>query len=272
MGVALGMGDPERPDDLWKEERHPPRAVCVAGALWMAMGIGAVAEMVQAALDETWRINLLAIGILIGNDIWRGKRWGRQWGRGLALAGFVIASIAVVLLGIGAVWLDFAVAVLWAGGCLWVFRLLDQVEAVGWFKGGAPRSQVWKRWRFAVVAAAVVLGAGQLLFFLDVKRVTDALYVFDVRVEAYDSETGEALSVLGSSKTGPTGGVLSGASRFKSTLGTSGGQRTVRASGADFRPVEFEIHVEGYGSREVVIDSGSGETVRVGMRPKEEGE
>ncbi|HAK95419.1 MAG TPA: hypothetical protein DCM87_10535 [Planctomycetes bacterium] len=255
-------------------ESLPSRAVCISGALSVAIGVGAIVHMLAGILDGGFVFDLGIVGIPIGYEILLGRRSARAW----ALL-FSAVGIAVVIAA-GAIMTYMIIAAgeapdipelvfggmagsVFLAGCVYVQIALRAASAREWFQAPKRDTAAAGRIAWSVTAVAVVFLV--LLYAADLRRTAtvEALYSFDTVVIPCDAETGDRLPSIG----------CPGMTRHRGELPkvewtarvASDMKSEARVRGIATRPVKLTISSEGYEDAVVTVTPDSKKEMRIAM-------
>lgn len=254
----------------------PPRPVCVAAALAIAVGVGSVIGMIAGLAVGTFTFDLGFVGVPTGYGLLIGRSSARKWALFFATAGCVLIT------GFG-VWAaydhysgrdplfypDGAYSYMALGlaclGCVYVFLVLRNDGHREWFGDIKEDRAATKSFAWAVAIVSAVLLVSHHAEKWWVRETHARIYPFRVEVSPYDSVSGEGVSSF--SYESDTMTRETGFPRM--SVATIGGTEGIRIeySGVATHPVELLLRSEGYEDKPITIDQDTKEKIRVAMRP-----
>lgn len=258
----------------------PPRHLCIAGALCIAAGVGAVTEMIAALIAGNLSIDFRFIGIPLGYGILIGRASSRKWALFFAVAGLFFTAgpggwMAYEYLtgGVRVTYPDGAVGlfvvVLAAASCLYVLMALRRSGHQEWFAAEKEETSAAKSLAWAVVAVAAFLHISQQSTEWWARRTLEQVYPFHVKVVPYNAENGKGLNSLSFSSE-----AMSLRSSSKSKLPrvhskTFGGNDGIQCEfdGVAAQPFEVTVHADGFEDKTITLTRESEKVIRVPMQP-----
>lgn len=259
----------------------PPRHLCIAGALFIAAGVGAVIHIVESLIAGHIFFDFGFIGISIGYGILIGRASSRKWALFLAIAGLV----GTVLFGastayghfIGSAPLPYpastymiAELVLISGSCLYVLIALWCCGHQEWFAAEKEERSAAQTLAWAVAAVAGVFLSSQSVTKWWVQETYEKAYPICIRVVPYNAENGKGLTNLSIIHNGLTNMMGFGPKLPKVTYQSSfssGGQQ-LEFYGVGVLPFEVKLGSNGFQDQTLTLTRESKREIRVPMQPR----
>lgn len=258
----------------------PPRHLCIAGALFIAAGVGSVIHMVASLLAGHYSFDVGFIGIGIGYGILIGRASSRRWALFFTKAGLVITA----LFGASTAYDHFTGSahlpcsasaymivelVLFSGSCLYVLIALRRSGHQEWFAAEKEERTAAQTLAWAVAAAAGVFLCSQRATEWWVQETYEKAYPLCVRVVPYNAENGKGLTNLSIFHHGLTNMMGFEPKLPKVTYQSSfssGGQQ-LEFYGVAAEPFEVKLGSDGFQDKTLTLTRESKGEIRVPMQP-----
>jgi hypothetical protein len=259
-------------------ESLPPRAVCIASALSIAFGVGAIAHMISGVFVGRFVVNFLFVGIPIGYGILLGRRSSRKWALVFSGAGAILLPVAMALTIYGHVTaedgptaLDLAfnliIAMTTLAGCVYTMIALRGAPAREWFNGPAHETSSAGRFAWSVGVVACLFLVYWCADDWRMDRLLDSVYPIDVRVTPCDAETGKGVASIGVEGTSGSRAPLP---KIKINLMTSGSSEAegtwARYRGIAASPVKVRLTSPGYEDATITLTRDSPKEIRLALQ------
>lgn len=258
----------------------PPRHLCIAAALLIAAGVGAVIHTVASLIAGRFYIDVGFIGIGIGYGILIGRASSRKWALFFAIAGLVVtvlvgASTAHDHFTGGARMLfpdsaHLAVELLlFAGSCLYVVAALRHSGHQEWFAAEKEERAAAQTLAWAVAAVAGVFLSSQRMAEWRVQESYKKAFPLCVRVVPYNAETGEGLtnlSILHNEQANMMGFEPKLSKVTYQSIFSAGGQQ-LEFHGVAAAPFEVKLGSSGFQDMTLTLTRESKREIRVPMQP-----
>ncbi|MCX6848439.1 MAG: hypothetical protein NTY98_05930 [Verrucomicrobia bacterium] len=258
----------------------PPRHLCIAGALFIAAGVGAVIHIVASLIAGRIFFDFGFIGIGIGYGILIGRASSRKWALFLAIAGLV----GTVLFGASTAYDHFTGSAplpypastymivemaLISGSCLYVLTALWRSGHQEWFAAEKEERSAAQTLAWAVAAVAGVFLSSQSVTEWWRQERYEKAFPLCVRVVPYNAENGEGLTNLSIIHQGrrnmmnfePKLPRVTYQSSF-----SSGGQQ-LEFYGVAAAPFEVKLGSAGFQDQTLTLTRESKREIRVPMQP-----
>lgn len=264
----------------------PPRHLCIVGALWIAAGVGAAAEVVAELLHGRVDLNLALLALPVGFGILSGSTNARQSALFLASLGlaFTVGGGGLMAyehwsgkLPLAAPFLTSALVevVLTAACCLYVLLALTRSEHLLWFTDSKEERPAVRSLAWAVVVVAALSSTSEQLTAWQLHETYEKAAEFRVKVTPYDAVSGRGIESLsfGSNDTPPKP-VPETRTPPKvdcSFVLEEGGGRSFKFRGEAAQPFEVTLHAKGYQDKVITLCGKAEYDIRVPMQPLEDG-
>lgn len=259
----------------------PPRHLCIAGALFIAAGVGSVTKMITEGLEG--RLSSFDIGFVmipIGYGILLGRASSRKW----ALAFALTCLFAIVGAGgcmayeqwadvskrpcpdCASTWYDLILA---ATFCLYQALALTRSGHREWFAAEKGDRAAVKSLAWAVAVVATVLFSSLLMAEWRARKTFEQLYSFHVRIVPCDSENGKGLTSISLSSDAFTHAADTQTKLPRATDRTFSGPDGIQweLNGIAAQPFQMTLHSDGYEDKTITVGRDSDKTIRVPMQP-----
>jgi len=264
----------------------PPRHLCIAGALCIALGVGSVTEMTAALLGGRISIELGFVGIPIGYGILIGRASSRKWA-------LFFAHLALLLTVVCVGWAGYdrwtgggrmppypdsvaggVVLVLVAASSFYVRSALTRSGQEEWFLAEKQETSAAKTLTWAVVAVAAFLHASEQTTEWWMQKTLAQVHPVHVRVAPYNAENGQGMKTLDLSGevVNPTKQSVSKLPRLTSK--TFGGDDGIQVAfdGVAAAPFQITLRADGFEDKTITLDRESQKVIRVPMQPLDAGQ
>lgn len=260
----------------------PPRQLCIAGALCIAVGVGSVTEMIAELITHHafQKGHPGVFGMLIGYGILIGNSSARKWALFFAGAGFVIAALFAGGLAyhlwsgggrvLDAESIETLIQSFLAGACsLYVLIVLKRSVHREWFATVQKERAAANYLTCVVVAVTAVLQFSERMTEWRAEATLEQVYPFHVSVVPFNAESGEGLTSLYFLRH-EISPAINTKSKFpkvdvSSTRGKDG--KTYVFSGIAAQPFQLTLHSDGFQEKTLGLTKESKGEIRFPMQP-----
>lgn len=257
----------------------PPRHICIAGALMIAVGVGSIIGMI-AKLRGGFHFDFGFVAIPIGYGVLIGRASSARWGMIFSLAGVLLYS------GFGGwtLWkhfrgserLFYPDSAYFAVGlvisivcCLYVFLVLIRRGHREWFGNETVETGPVKTFAWSVAMAATVLLVSRHALEWRTAENHRRMYGFRVKVTPFNAEDGKGVQsiIQEGGFTSFSNGDEPAFPRVQTyVLGGDDGMHLV-FSGVATEPFEVTIRSEGFKPKRIRLDQDTEDEIRVALTP-----
>lgn len=258
----------------------PPRHLCIAGALFIAVGVGAVIHIVASLFAGHIFFDFGFIGIGIGYGILIGRASSRKWALFIAIAGLA----GTVLFGANTAYGHFigsaplshpastytiAELALFSGACLYVLIALWRSGHGEWFAAEKEDRTAAQTLAWAVAVVAGVFLSSQSVTEWWVQQSYEKAFPLCVRVVPCNAENGQGLTNLSIIHNGQKTmmGFQPNLPRVTYQSSFSAGGQQIEFYGVAAAPFEVKLGSAGFQDMTLTLTRESKREIRVPMQP-----